>query len=105
MHNLEIAKIFFEMADILEMQNVKWKPQAYRRAAKAINALREDVEEIYKKYSIKGLEEIPGVGENLAKKIIEYIKTGKIHAYEKLKKSIPAHVTELAQIPGIGPKK
>ncbi|MCX8193974.1 MAG: helix-hairpin-helix domain-containing protein [Candidatus Pacearchaeota archaeon] len=104
-HNLEIARIFFEMADILEMQNVQWKPQAYRRAAKAIDSLREDVGEIYKKYGLKGIKEIPGVGENLAKKIVEFIKTGKIQAYEKLKASIPAHVAELAQIPGIGPKK
>ncbi|MEM2933074.1 MAG: helix-hairpin-helix domain-containing protein [Candidatus Pacearchaeota archaeon] len=104
-HNSEIAKIFFEMADILEMQNVQWKPQAYRRAAKAIDSLREDVEEIYRNYGLKGLKEIPGVGENLAKKIVEFIKTNKIKAYEKLKASIPAHVAELSQIPGIGPKK
>lgn len=105
MKNQEIARIFFEMADILEMQNVQWKPQAYRKAARAITLLREDVEEIYKKYNLKGLEEIPGVGKNLAKKIVEYIKTGKIKAYEKLKKSIPAEIYELTQIPGIGPKK
>ncbi len=105
MHNLEIARIFFEMAEILEMQNEPWKPQAYRRAAKSIDSLEEDVDEIYKKYGLKGLKEIPGVGENLAKKIVEFIKTGKIHAYEKLKASIPTKVSELMQIPGIGPKK
>lgn len=105
MHNIKIARIFFEMADILEMQNVQWKPQAYRRAAKSIDSLEEDVDDIYKKYGLKGLKEIPGIGENLAKKIVEFIKTGKVKAYEKLKASIPAKVSELMQIPGIGPKK
>lgn len=105
MRNLEISRIFFEMADILEMQEEPWKPQAYRRAAKVIAALNEDVANIYKKNGLKGLEDIPGVGEALAKKIIEYIETGKISAHEKLKASISAKVSELMEIQGIGPKK
>ncbi|MGB9708093.1 MAG: helix-hairpin-helix domain-containing protein [Candidatus Pacearchaeota archaeon] len=105
MHNLEIARIFFEMADILEMQNEPWKPQAYRRAAKVIAAMEEDVENIYDEKGLRGLEEISGVGKNMANKIVEYLKTGKIHAHEKLKASISAKVSELMEIPGIGPKK
>ena len=105
MHNLEVARIFFEMADILEMQNEPWKPQAYRRAAKIIAAMAEDVEDIYRKKGLKGLEDLPGVGENMANKIVEYLNTGKIHAHEKLKASISAKVSELMEIPGIGPKK
>ena len=73
MKNQEIAAIFYEMADILEIKDVQWKPRAYRKAAQAIEALAEDIEEIYKRGDIKALEEIPGVGEGLAKKIIEYI--------------------------------
>ncbi len=103
--NLDIAKIFFEMADILEMQEEPWKPQAYRRAAKVIAALSESVENIYNKRGLKGLEDLPGVGEALAKKIVEYLQTGKIIAHEKLKASISADVGELMEIPGIGPKK
>ena len=49
MKNTEIAGIFFEMADILEMKNVQWKPRAYRQAARAVSSLPEDVEKIYKK--------------------------------------------------------
>lgn len=105
MHNLEVARIFFEMADILEMQQEPWKPQAYRYAAKTITAMTEDIENIYKKKGMKGLEDIPGVGKNIANKIVEYLKTGKIHAHEKLKASISAKVSELMEIPGIGPKK
>lgn len=104
MKNIEIARIFYEIADILEMQNVQWKPQAYRKAARSIEALSEDIEDIYRKGGIKALEEIPGVGEKLANKIEEYIKTGKIHEYDRLKKTVPEHIDRLMKIPGIGPK-
>lgn len=105
MNNQEIAGIFYEMADILEMQNVQWKPRAYRQAARAISSLPEDVERIYKKGGIKLLEEIPGVGEGIAKKIIEFLKTGKIKEYKKLKKIVPSHINILMKIPGMGSKK
>jgi len=103
--NQDIAAIFYEMADILEMQNVEWKPRAYRQAARAIDSLKEGVEKLYKKGGIKLLEEIPGVGERLAEKIEEFIKTGKVKAYEKLKKQVPSHINILMKIPGMGPKK
>jgi DNA polymerase (family 10) len=103
--NLEIAKIFYEMADILEMQNVEWKPRAYRKAAKAIESLSVDVSEIYKKEGLEGLMKIPGVGEKLAKKIEEFILTGRIKEYERLKKSLPTGLETLIEIPGLGPKK
>ncbi len=105
MKNPEIAEIFFEMADMLDIQNVQWKPRAYRQAARAIDSLKNDVSEIYRKGGIKALEEIPGVGENLARKIEEYLKTGKVKAYEKLKKEVPSHINVLVKIPGMGPKK
>lgn len=105
MKNLEIAKIFYEIADILELQNVNWKPRAYRKAAKSIESLSKDIEEIYKEQGIKGLENIPGVGERLAKKIIEFIETGKVKTHEKLKKSIPRHLVDLMEVPGLGPKR
>lgn len=102
MKNQEIAKIFYEMADILEMQGVNWKPVAYRKAARALESLSEDIEEIYKKGK---LQEIPGVGEALAKKITEYIETGRIHKYDELKKTLPKGITKLMEIQGLGPKK
>ncbi|MDD4877596.1 MAG: DNA polymerase/3'-5' exonuclease PolX [Candidatus Nanoarchaeia archaeon] len=105
MKNTEIASIFFEMADILEMQNVQWKPVAYRKAARAINELSEDVFDIYSKGGLKALEEIPGVGENIAGKIEEFLKTGRVNSYGKLKKSLPSGLSALLQVPGLGPKK
>ncbi len=102
--NQEIAAIFFEMAEILEMKNVQWKPRAYRQAARAIESSK-DIETIYKKGGEKLLEEIPGVGEGIGTKIVEYIETGKIKEYEKLLKTIPSHINVLLKIPSMGPKK
>ncbi|MFH1211146.1 MAG: DNA polymerase/3'-5' exonuclease PolX [archaeon] len=102
MKNLEIAKIFYEMADILEMQGVNWKPAAYRKAARSLESLSEELEDIYKAGELK---DIPGVGEALAEKIEEYIKTGKIRRYEELKKTVPKGITKLMGVQGLGPKK
>ncbi len=104
MANQEIAKIFQEIATYLEMQDVAFKPQAYEKAALNLETLSEDVEDIYKKGGIKALKEIPGIGENLAEKIIEYIKTGKIKEYENLKHKMPVNLEELTSVEGIGPK-
>ena len=59
MDNQKIADMFFEMADVLEMQNVAWKPIAYRRAARTIAALKKDIREIYSKGGLNSLKEIP----------------------------------------------
>ncbi len=105
MKNSEIARMFYEMADVLEMEDVDWKPNAYRKAARSIEAMSTDVEELYKKSGIKGLEEIPGVGEHLGEKIEEYLKTGRMKEYNHLMKSVPEGLLLLTRIPGIGPKK
>ncbi|MFC1768839.1 helix-hairpin-helix domain-containing protein [Nanoarchaeota archaeon] len=102
MINKDLATIFFEMADLLETKNVEWKPQAYRAAARSLDSLKEDIIKIQKRGE---LEKIPGVGEGIAKKIVEYIKTGKIKAYEELKGKVTSHVSILIKIPGMGPKK
>ena len=88
-NNLEIARIFYEMADIYELKKTRWKPQAYRIAAQTLESLRTNVKEIYDKDGEKGIDELPGIGGSLTRKIIEYIKTGKISKHEQLKKSLP----------------
>lgn len=105
MRNPEIAKILFEIADLLEMQNIQWKPKAYRAAAFAIESLPKPVSEIFAKGGTKALEEIPGVGEAIAKKLEEIIKTGKLRSLEELRKSMPLDVEALNSVPGLGPKK
>ena len=100
--NRQIAAIFFEVADLLETEGVKFKPIAYRRAAHVIETLSEDVAAI----SGDGkLEEIPGVGTHIAAKIREILATGKLAYYDRLKSEIPPGVLELAELGGIGPKK
>ena len=82
MKNQEIASIFYDIAEILEIKKVEWKPVAYRKAARSILSLSDNVEDIYKENGIDGLKEISGVGDAIAKKIAEYINTGKIKEYE-----------------------
>src|SRR3989344_4995922 len=105
MINPDLARIFYELADILEMQKVQWKPAAYRKAARAIESLPEDVNEIYAKKGKDGLMEISGVGEGLAAKIVEYLTTKRIREYDELKKKIPRHLSTLIDISGLGPKR
>ena len=83
MKNQEIAKIFYEIANYLEMDEVAFKPYAYRRAADSLESIENDVEEVYKRGGVKALKEIPGVGEGIAKGIEEYLKTGKINTENK----------------------
>src|SRR3989338_4175368 len=99
MKNRLIAKIFYNIADLLDLQGVSFKPRAYRRAALSIESLSEDIE------SIKDLKSIPGVGRHLEKKIIEIIKTGRLTYYERLKKQTPIDIESLNNIPGLGPKR
>ncbi|MEK7508865.1 MAG: DNA polymerase/3'-5' exonuclease PolX [Patescibacteria group bacterium] len=103
--NQEIAKIFKEIAIILEADNVPFKPQAYERAAEVIDSLGEDVKETYKRGGLKALEEIPGVGVSLAEKIEEYIKKGRIKYYDSLKKKMPVDIAGLKAVEGLGPKR
>ena len=102
MKNLEIAKLLYEIADLLEMKQVQWKPRAYRTAARAIETMSSDIEEVYKKGALRDL---PGVGESIEEKIIEFLKTGKIKEHGKLMKSVPKPLTALMNVPFMGPKK
>ena len=105
MRNQEIAKIFYEIANYLEMDEVAFKPYAYRRAAVGLESTEEDVEEIYRKGGTKALKEIPGVGEGIARGIEEYLKTGKIKFLEQYKKRLPINLEELISVDGMGPRK
>jgi DNA polymerase (family 10) len=102
MKNVEIARLLFKIADYLEMKETDFKPRAYRRAALNIESLSKDIEKVAEEGK---LEEIPGVGESIAEKIEEYLKTGKIKYIQDLKKQIPIDVEGLNAVPGLGPKR
>ncbi|MGB9939617.1 DNA polymerase/3'-5' exonuclease PolX [Methanosarcina sp.] len=105
MRNREVAELFYEAADILEYQQVEWKPRAYRKAAQMIENLGQDVESIYAREGKAGLTEIPGIGESIADHIAEYLETGKVEKFEKLKGKAPSGTAELMEIRGLGAKK
>jgi len=102
MKNLEIARIFYEIADILEVQEVEFKPRAYRNAARSIEELTEDIAKVAER---GGLREIPGVGEAIAGKIEEILKTGKLKYFEDLKKEMPFDMEAMVTVEGLGAKK
>lgn len=101
MKNTEIAGIFNNIADLLDIKGENpFRIRAYRKAAFNITGLGKDVSSI----SAAELLEIPGVGHDLAAKIEEYLKTGKVDAYEKLKLEAPETLIDMLAIPGLGPK-
>lgn len=102
MKNRDVADIFNEIADLLELldENV-FKIRAYRRAAVNIDNLAEDVADVARQGR---LEEVRGIGKDLAAKIVEIIDTGKCRHYEELKAAVPSVLLDLIAIPGVGPK-
>ncbi|NWF76529.1 MAG: DNA polymerase/3'-5' exonuclease PolX [Nitrospirae bacterium] len=101
MKNHEIAEIFNNIADLLEIKGENpFRIRAYRRAAMNIEAFSKDVAETSKIELLK----IPGIGEDLAGKINEYIRTGRLQFYEDLKREVPEGLSILLSVPGLGPK-
>jgi DNA polymerase (family X) len=105
MDNQKIAEIFQEIADILEIQGAnRFRILAYQRAVRAILDLPRDLKDVYDGDTRK-LEEIPGIGKDLAAKIVELLKTGKCKAHEDLLKTFDRGLLEILRVRGIGPKK
>ena len=104
MTNQEIAAILGEMAVLLDMDDVSFKPRAYEKAALGVESLSESVYDMYQKGGLKALEEIPAVGRGIAEHIVELLKTGTFGEYRALKKKYPVEVSGLAAVEGVGPK-
>jgi len=85
MLNQKIAKILYEIEEMLEINSTPFKPKAYRKAAQSLENLKEDISSIYKKGGIKAIRTISNIGESIGKKIEEYLKKGKIKYYQELK--------------------
>lgn len=102
MNNKQIAKVFEDIAGILELkgENV-FKVRAYQKAARAIELLPVELELLYKE---DRLRDVPGVGEAIEKKIIELLTTGRLEYYERIKEGFPPGISTLLDVPGIGPK-
>ncbi len=92
------------MSALYEMEGVLFKPRAYEKAALGVEALNEEVKELYKKGGARALEEIPGVGKGIAYHIEALLKRGRFTEYARLKKKIPVNISELTAVEGVGPK-
>lgn len=100
--NLELSQIFEQIARILKIKGENpFKIRAYEKITLVLENLPIDIETIYHQ---GGLKDIPGVGSAIAKKIEEFLTTGKLEYYEKLKETIPSGVIELLDISEVGPK-
>src|SRR3989344_7866584 len=102
--NQEIAYVLYQIGEFLEIQEVAFKPRAYERAGRVVEAMDTPVKDVYTKGGPKALENIPGVGLSIAAKIEELIKTGHLKYYEEIKKKMPVDVEGLSGIEGVGPK-
>lgn len=103
MTNLEIARVFRQVADLLELQGGdRYRVEAYRRVANNIETTSENLVHLHDR---DALRDIPGVGEAIAAKIEELIETGRLRYLEELQAQVPPGLPELLEIPGLGPKK
>lgn len=102
MKNREVAEIFAVIADVLELkEDNPFKIRAYRRASQIIGDMPQDIEKICHEGELK---KIPGIGEGIAKKIEEFLKTGQMKILKEVKKGIPEELISLMGIPSLGPK-
>lgn len=98
-----IAEVFEEIAFLLEMKNANpFRVRAYRNAARALINTEKDLQSLIKEGALTKIE---GIGEDLAGKITQLAKTGKLPFYEKLKKSVPVGAIKLRDVHGLGAKK
>ena len=103
-HNADIAAVFGEIADILEIQGENtFRIRAYRNAARTVGEFGKDMRKMIAQG--QDLTELPGIGKDLAAKIHEIAATGSCATLTKLRKQVPPTVTELLRLPGRGPKR
>lgn len=106
MENQRIAEIFNEIGEMLEIQGEnRFRVLAYQKAALTIGDLGAECSDIYNEGGTKALEEIPGIGKDLALKIAEMVDTGKCSYHEELMKKFSPGLLELLRVRGVGPKK
>jgi DNA polymerase (family 10) len=101
--NQEVAGLLEKIGDLLEAKDEStFRIAAYRNAAREIAAMPEDIAEIWR---AGRLEEIPGVGESIASKIDEFLRTGRLAYLETLEKTLAPGIETLLAVPGLGPRR
>jgi|YelNatPaOPRAMG01_1025707.scaffolds.fasta_scaffold00123_59 DNA polymerase (family 10) len=100
--NRLIADMFERIADVLEFKSeLPFKVNAYRKAARVIGDLQEDIELVWREGR---LDSIPGIGKGMREKIEEFLSTGRMSKYEEVMQGVPAGLLELLKIQNLGPK-
>ncbi|TKB64593.1 MAG: histidinol-phosphatase [Nitrospira sp.] len=98
-HNQQIAAVFRSIAERLAAQRANpYRIRAYRKAADTIEALEEDIVDVASRHA---LEDLDGIGRDLADKIEEFLRTGSIQTYEALRTPLPETVKAWTQLPGL----
>ncbi len=102
--NAEIAKLFNRYADLLEIQDANpFRVRAYRNAARVVAGSSRGMSELLAEG--RDLDELPGIGKDLAKKIEVIVQTGILPQLEQLQKQVPRSLSDLMGLPGLGPKR
>lgn len=102
--NIEIAGMLTQLADLLEIEGENpFRIRAYRNAARLIAATPRSITAMLA--AGEDLTALPGIGEALALKLKEIVATGHLTALEKEEKHVPAALSDLLKIPGLGPKR
>lgn len=103
-HNSDVADIFSQIADLLDIQGAnEYRIRAYRTAAQTIGSLSRNVSDMVEEG--EDLTELPGIGEDLAGKIEEIVETGTLEQLQKLRAETPAELADALNIAGLGPKR
>src|SRR5579862_4436489 len=103
-HNIDIARAFDEVADLLELEEANpFRVRAYRNAARSLRGLDTEVANLLRRHT--DLAELPGIGKDLAGKIHDYVETGHLALLDDLHRTTPAIATELLKLPRLGPKR
>src|SRR6058998_3218537 len=105
MQNPDIARLFDEVADLLEIQDANpFRVRAYRNAARTIRDFPEPITDLVRA-GTKDLTDIAGIGDDLAEKITAIVTTGELPLQKELARKLPAGLLDLLRIPGLGPKR
>ncbi len=102
-NNQEIAQTLSEIANLLDIQGENpFRIRAYRKAALVISNLPQPLSRIFTQEGEKGLEGLPGIGKNIAQKVIELLQTGRLAQYQQLQEEVPPELAHLVDIRGLG---
>ncbi|UCF20813.1 MAG: DNA polymerase/3'-5' exonuclease PolX [Gemmatimonadota bacterium] len=105
MENIDYAHVFQEIADLLEIQGANpFRVRAYRNGARTIETLSKSLESVLDDEDAR-LEDLPGIGKDLAAKIRELFQTGQLQFLVELRQEVPASLIQIMHIPGLGPKR